>query len=341
MLGSVKVLIVKLSAFGDIVHALPALDDVLHHPDVDEVHWLVDSRFKFATEVFPDSVKVHEIALKGGHPFREVRRIVQSLKAEQFDFALDFQGLIKSAVLARLICSKVHGFDSTVIREKPASWLEISVPAHPDEKSIVQQVRRVAQSLWLNDQSIEQVIPYVPPRITKIFEAKLPQELDTLTPWIVFNLGGSFATKELPDATWIHMGRQLKEKGFSIVFCWGNAKEESKAKQLNQDGLGYVLPKRFSTPELCVFFQQSFAVIAADTGILHLAAAVGTPTISFWGPTPRKRNAPHGEMDFHVESDPDCGPCIQKTCDNFICMDMIQAKAMVRCIENIEQKVNS
>ncbi len=332
MLGFVKVLIVKLSAFGDIIHALPALDDVLARPEVDEVHWLVDSRFTFVTEVLPPQVKVHEVALKGEHPLREIKQTVQKLRAEHFDIALDLQGLIKSAVLARLICPKVYGFDPTVIREKPASWFEVSSPAHPDEISIVQQVRRVAQSPWLSDEQAGQAMAYTPPQIRKTFDAELPQALRALKPWVVFNLGGSFATKELPDATWLEAGSMLKEKGFSIVFCWGNTKEEAKAKQLNEAGLGYVLPKRLSTPELCVFFKRSHAVIAADTGILHLAAALGTPTVSFWGPTPCERNAPHGDTDFHVESNPECGPCIQKTCDNFICMDMIQAHDIVRHI---------
>lgn len=341
MLGIVKVLIVKLSAFGDIIHALPALDDVLARPEVDEVHWLVDSRFAFVTEVLPPQVKVHHIALKGEHPLREIRRVVKELRAEKFDLALDFQGLIKSSLLARLICPKVYGFDAKVIREKPASWLETSTASHPDEINIVQQVRRVAQSPWLSAADVNKPITYKPPQVHQSFDVVLPQALDTLKPWVVFNLGGSFATKELPDNTWLQVGQALKEKGYAIVFCWGNAKEETKAKQLNEAGLGYVLPKRLSTPELCTFFKQSFAVIAADTGVLHLAAALGTPSISFWGPTPRERNAPHGEMDFHVESSPDCGPCIQKTCDNFICMDMIQSAAIVQCIENIEQKVNT
>ena len=339
MLGFVKVLIVKLSAFGDIIHALPALDDVLARPEVDAVHWLVDSRFAFVTEVLPPQVQVHQIALKGEHPLREIRRVVKKLRAEKFDLALDFQGLIKSSVLARLITSKVYGFDAKVIREKPASWFETSTPAHPDEMNIVQQVRRVAQSPWLSEEQAGQAIAYTPPQIHKSFDAELPEGLQTLKPWVVFNLGGSFATKELPDQTWLQVGQSLKEKGYAIVFCWGNAKEEAKAKQLNEHGLGYVLPKRLSTPELCTFFQQSFAVIAADTGILHLTAALGTPTISFWGPTPRERNAPHGELDYHVESNPDCGPCIQKTCDNFICMDMIQAKAIVQCVMNIAHKL--
>jgi len=332
MLGFVKVLIVKLSAFGDIIHALPALDDVLARPEVNEVHWLVDSRFAFVTEVLPPQVKVHQIDLKGNHPWREIKQTVKKLRHEKFDFALDFQGLIKSAVLARLVCSQVYGFDKKVIREKPASWFEISTPAHPDEINIVQQVRRVAQSPWLSKTSAMQAIPYQAPQIHRQCEAKLPSALDTLTPWVVFNLGGSFATKELPDATWLKAAELLKAKGFAIVFCWGNAKEKAKAHQLNEAGVGYVLPKRLGMYELCVFLKQSHAVIAADTGILHLAAALGTPTVSFWGPTPRQRNAPHGKTDFHVESNPDCGPCIQKTCDNFICMDMIHAHDIVRHI---------
>ena len=287
MLGNVKVLIVKLSAFGDVIHALPALDDVLARPEVDEVHWLVDTRFSFAAEVLPPQVKVHHIAMKGQHPLREIRNTVKKLRAEKFDIALDFQGLIKSSLLARLICSKVYGFDAKVIREKPASWFETSTPAHPDEINIVQQVRRVAQSPWFTAQDVSKPIAYTPPKVYRQFDVTLPDALDTLKPWVVFNLGGSFATKELPDQTWIQVGQILKDKGYAIVFCWGNAKEESKAKQLNQKGLGYVLPKRLSTPELCMFFQKSFAVIAADTGILHLAAAVGAPTISFWGPTPK------------------------------------------------------
>ncbi|MDX8382495.1 MAG: hypothetical protein R8M45_00340, partial [Ghiorsea sp.] len=63
---------------------------------------------------------------------------------------------------------------------------------------------------------------------------------------------------------------------------------------------------------------------------------LGTPTISFWGPTPRKRNAPHAKTDQYVESNPACGPCIKKTCDDFICMDMIQAEKIMRCVDNID-----
>jgi len=334
--GAVKVLIVKLSAFGDIIHSLPALDDVLARPDVSEVHWLVDARFVFVTEVFPANVKVHQIALKGEHPLAEIRQTVKKLRAEHFDVVLDLQGLVKSAVLSRLICKKVFGFDAKVIREKPASWLQTSVPFHPDDITITQQCLKIAQAPWAGKNSAAQAIGYQVPQIHRDFDVPLPSNIDASQPWIVFNLGGSFATKELPDQTWLSVGKSLKHKGFQIVWCWGNAKEEAKAKQLNQDGLGVVLEKRLGMPELCAFLKQSYAVIVADTGILHLASALGTPTVSFWGPTPRWRNAPHAPHDQYVESNPECGPCIKKTCDNFICMDMIQTAEIVKCVDQIQ-----
>lgn len=336
MLGLVKVLIVKLSAFGDIIHCLPALDDLLARPDVSEVHWLVDARFAFVTDIFPKQVNVHQIALKGDKPVSEVRRVVKKLKAEHFDFALDLQGLIKSSLLARLICKKVYGFDVSRIREKPASWLQTSVVMHEDEKTITQQCLKIAQAHWLSADAALNAVPYQPPVIHRLFQVELPIAIQGQSPMVVLNLGGSFATKELPDNTWMQLANLLILNGYFVVWCWGNAKEEQKAQHLCAGQVGYVLPKRLTIPELCNLFRQSFAVVAADTGILHLASAAGVPTISFWGPTPRWRNAPHAEHDQYVESNPVCGPCIKKTCDHFICMDMIKADALFKCIKNIE-----
>jgi len=333
-----KVLIVKLSSFGDIIHALPALDAILAQPEVREVHWLVDARFAFVTAVFPAQVKVHQIALKGGKPLAEMRNTVQKLRQEQFDMVFDLQGLMKSALLARLICKRVYGFDSSKIREKPASWLQTSVAFHADDINISQQCLRIAQAPWFKGKSLA-ANAYQAPTIHQTFSAALPKEIEHVKPRVVLNLGGSFATKALPDTTWMMVANQLQAKGFAVVWCWGNAQEQANAEQLYQGcGVGVVLPKRLEMHELCTFLQQSYAVVAADTGVLHLSSALGTATISFWGPTPRPRNAPHAAHDQYVESNPACGPCIKKTCDNFICMDMIQASEIMKCIESRLQK---
>jgi len=247
------------------------------------------------------------------------------------------QGLIKSAVLARLICKRVYGFDASKIREKAASWLQTSVDFHADDKNIAQQCLKIAQAPWLDDPS-QQAVDYIAPHIRRKFKVELPAGLSSAmlkNKAVVLNVGGSFATKELPDATWLLLAKDLLNQGMLPVWCWGNADEQRKAQRLSVVG-GFLLPKRLLMPELCTMFDLAFATVAADTGILHLASALGTPTVSFWGPTPRWRNAPHAAHDQYVESNPACGPCIQKTCAHFICMDMIQAKEIMRCIKRIE-----
>ena len=109
-----------------------------------------------------------------------------------------------------------------------------------------------------------------------------------------------FNGKLTPESRVFHV--MVKQDGYQIVWCWGSESEELKAQQLNKDNIGYVLLQRLTIPQLCNLFRQSFAVVAADTGILHLASAVGAPTVSFWGPTPRWRNAPHAKHDQYVES---------------------------------------
>jgi len=336
ILSNVKILVVKLSAFGDIIHSLPALDDLLARPEVDEVHWLVDSRFLFVTEVFPAQVKVHDIAMKGDKPLEAIRNMVKALRAEKFDMVFDLQGLIKSAVLARMICKNVYGFDRNYIREKPAAWMQKAVAFHPDESTITQQCRKIAHGPWISGETSQTLVPYSPPKVHKTFNAELPEGLDQNKPQAVLVVSGSFETKMLPDQTWKTFAQQLVVKGYQVVWCWGNETEFNKANELCGSDLGYVLTKRLNMNELCTFLEQAAVVVAPDTGVLHLASAMGTPTISFWGPTPCWRNAPHADSDFYVESNVDCGPCIKKTCDNFICMDLIHVPQLMQCVEKIE-----
>lgn len=322
MLWLVKILIVKLSAFGDIIHSLPALDDLLARDDVQQVHWLVDTRYAFVTAVFPTEVVVHTVDLKGQHRFSELKRVVCKLRAEKFDVVLDLQGLIKSALLARLICNHVVGIDQRYIREKPASWLQQSVQFLAEEKHVVQQYRKVAAGPWLHTEI--ETMPYSPPQIGRCFT--FPASLGDVTkPILLLNLGGAWATKVLPDLIWRKIAKGGIQKGYRVVWCWGDGAEQEKAVRIRDGKWGEILPQRLDIFDLCGLLQASSFVVGADTGVLHLAAALGVPTISFWGASASWRSAPLATQDIQVESHPDCGPCFQRTCKAFICMDMIRA----------------
>jgi len=334
-----KVLIVRLSAFGDIIHCLPALDDLLANPVVSEVHWLVDERYAFVSDIFPARVCVHRIALRGQHPLRSAWQIIRRLRAIDFDAVIELQGLIKSSLLARACGSPVYGMDKRHLREKVSAILTRPVPFHAEEKHVVQQYRRVAAASCANN--IDQPLPYKAPHINLSDTSCIPNPslLAGLglkhKGYIILHTAGGWATKQLPAETWLGIADRLPDIAPTAVFSWGNNTERARAQSLAAACNGFALPERLNMSALCTLLTGARAVVGADTGMLHLAAALDTPTVTFWGPSASWRSAPIGDKQWHIESNPDCGPCFQRTCDHFTCMDRIRPDAIVKVLHEL------
>jgi len=339
-----KILIVKLGAFGDIIHCLPALNDLLHQPDVDEVHWLVDERYAFVTSIFPKKVTVHQVALKGPHPLRSAWRCIRSLRQLDFSAVLDIQGLIKSGLIARAISANTYGFDETLPPEKGNHHLVRPVRFHPDDRHVVQQYRRIATGPFTPDASLKPkaAMPYAAPFInpTEAMQQAFNREKESLNlekaKFAVLHTGGGWQTKRLPDRTWQKVAADVSIRGYKPVFSWGTAREQQKAEQLALSGEATVLPTRLNMQALCGMLKQAGAVIGADTGVVHLAAALGTPTATFWGPSAAWRSGPLHDGHVHAESAPECGPCFKRTCGHFTCMDQIRAEDLLEVLRDGE-----
>ncbi len=339
-----KILIVKLSAFGDIIHTLPALDDLLKQREVSEVHWLVDTRYAFVTEIFPPQVKIHQIDLNDSHQWRQTWRTIRSLRKEHFDVVFDLQGLIKSGVIARLIGHHVFGIDPQYVREKLNRYFVHPVHFDPDEKHVVQQSRRVAGAPFCKDwrQIPDSSIPYREPHIllTSIMEQAATT---TLKAWhlesgsyVWLHLGGGWETKKLPVGIWETLANKLSISGITPLLGWGNEREHRTAQQVkNSIPTAFMHEKRLDMMSLCGVLLRAKAVVGADTGIVHLAAALGVPTVSLWGPSASWRSGPLGGTNRQVESNPDCGPCFKRYCHQFICMDMLSADDILSAIHDV------
>jgi len=336
-----KMLIVKLSAFGDIIHTLPALDDLLERPEVGKVHWLVDSRYTFVTGIFPQQVKVHQIDLKDSRRWWQTWRTIQSLRKEHFDAVLDLQGLIKSGVIARLISHHVFGMDPEYVRETANRYLVHPVRFHPDEKHVVQQSRRVATAPFSTNwrQIPEYSIPYREPHISLTSEMEQAAKI-TLEQWhlesaryVWLHLGGGWETKQLPQSTWENVVTGLIAADLIPILGWGTDNEKKNAEAIRNRSRSSFLPgQKLGMHQLCGVLARARAVVGADTGVIHLAAALGVPTVSFWGPSASWRSGPMGDTSRQVESNPACGPCFKRTCNKFICMDMISADDILAAI---------
>ncbi len=354
-----KLLIVKLSAFGDIIHALPALHDILERPEVDEVHWLVDQRYGFVTEVLPARVIVHQVALKGERPIRSAWHAIRKLRPIGFDAVIDLQGLIKSAALARACGSPVYAFDPQFLREKVSMVFTKNITFHAQDKHVVQQYRRIASAPFIASlNSAADVIPYSPPQINIENSSCRPDKnlLKQLklgsNSYVILHAAGGWQTKQLPEQTWMSVARSLIDNNITPLFSWGNQAEETQAKRLAAQSNGYALPERLNMSALVALIHSARAVVGADTGLLHLAAALNRPTITFWGPSASWNSAPltvepiesntiettistKGVKHWHIESSPTCGPCFKRTCKQFICMDAIKPESITRILHEL------
>jgi len=337
-----RLLIVKLSAFGDIIHALPALEDLRARPEHPEIHWLVDTRYRFVTEVFPAGVHVHALPLKSPDRWREGWRVIRALRRCRFDAVLDLQGLIKSAVLARLIGTPVFGLDAEHLRERAAGWLQASTPVHPEERHVIQQLRRVAAAPFAPDPAPpESPLPLVAPR-APCTETMRQAGAQTLVAWGVhapfawLHAGGGWATKQLPLPTWQAVAKGLAARGITPLIGWGNTVEHETAQAIAKAVPDAIVARaRLDITPLCGVLAAADVAIGPDTGVIHLAAALGAPTVSFWGPSASWRSGPAGPRHRHVESHPACGPCFQRRCDRFICMDMLEADDILAAVDEL------
>ncbi len=337
-----KILIVKLSAFGDIIHALPALHDLMQQPGVDEIHWLLDSRFVFAATLFPESVKVHKVALKGGAPLRDAWSMIKTLRKEQFDLILDLQGLIKSGIMARAIGSNVFGFDARQSPEKPNRFFVQSVPFHQDDRHVVQLYRRIAAAPFVEAAERDHAMAYTSP-VIHVTEAMRQEGKEALSDngisgaFSILHVGGSYPTKRIPDGHWPSIATELSRDG-QVLVLWGSEDEQLRADLACSVSSNVITTKQMlSIGAVAGLLEKADAYIGQDTGVTHLAAAVGCPTVCLWGPTAPWRMGALGAEHRHVVAQVPCGPCFKRACNQFVCMPSIRPEHVISAWREVKQ----
>ncbi|MDQ6967831.1 MAG: lipopolysaccharide heptosyltransferase I [Mariprofundaceae bacterium] len=341
-----KVLIVKLSAFGDIIHALPALDDLLKRPEISEVHWLVDQRFAFVTDIFPPQVKVHKVALKGESKIRHAWHMIQTLRQENFDIIFDLQGLIKSGIMAWASAKsgcKVFGFDKHQSPEWPNRWFVRPVNFHPNEKHVVPLYRHIIASAFATQNKTannEQAYSAPHIQITLDMQQQAKQALQDMgiqTAFTILHVGGSYSTKRLPDAQWQALASHMQAQQVLLIL-WGNNEEKQRAESIAKQYKNIIVAAHcFPLTTLAGMLQQASAYLGQDTGVTHLAAACDCPTITLWGATAPWRMGALGALHRHITPQVDCSPCFNRHCDNFICMPSLNVQHIYQAWQEVRR----
>jgi heptosyltransferase I len=285
-----RIAIVKLSALGDIIHAMVALQFIKQHtPDI-KIDWIVEEQFAGILQNNPDISQILTVNLKALKNnklaiFQEIKKIRHYAK-NHYDLVIDAQGLIKSAVTARLLGKRVAGFDKNSIREKTASWFyDEKVACTYHENTIDRNALVLSEPLGFKITS-NQILSKEPFLYVDNANPKLDMFFPKNRNTIVFVIGSTWESRNYPPEKFVNIAQELQE---NCLVVWGNEQEKIKADWMSKqcDNIK-VLPK-LDLNDLKAVVARTDLLIGNDTGPTHIAWALNKPSITIFGPTPISR----------------------------------------------------
>lgn len=312
-----RVLIVKLSSFGDVIHAFPAVTDLKQaRPDI-EVDWLVEEAFAPFVALHPGVSEVHTLALRRlRRPVTRwprlgagMLRLRRTLRSRNYDLVVDLQGLMKSALAARL-AGEVSGFAAESAREPPAARLYRHRFAIPRDLHAVERTRRLLAA------AVGYLAPEdMPGRFAIVADAPPDPALGLPARYALILHTASWPTKLWPEEHWRALLPSLAVGGRGLVFPWGNAAEQARALRLAETVPGaVVLPRVLAGEELARVIAAAEFAVGLDSGLMHLAVALHIPGVWLYGPTDPGLTGPYGEGQTVIQSPWPHAPCRRRTC---------------------------
>ncbi len=329
-----RVLIVKLSAFGDIIHSLSVLDYFKEYSEENftgvELHWLIEKEW---SPILKDHPGVHNIIQTNTKrwrksPFsRETRQEISAfwsrLRGNRYDLVIDINGLIRSAVLARITRAGLRiGFseDSAFSREKYSSYLLDRTFSVPSGHVVDQTIGLLERALGMK---IGRTInPCLPLNNKAASGAKRALARKGLLPdrFAIITAGGGWETKMLDADLVAKFCDYVDQHGVRPVLSWQGETERKRVEDITRFTGCEV--KEIGNLPVDVFIEVlrlARIVVGPDTGTVHAASAVETPTVSYYGPSSAGYSGPRRRSDRALQISPSCGPCFKRTCDKELC----------------------
>lgn len=280
-----RILLIKTSSLGDVVHNLPVVADIGAHDSAATIDWVVEAAFADIPRLHPRVRRVIPVALRRwrralwrASTWREIGEFRRRLQAETYDLVLDTQGLFKSAVLARLAHGLCYGQTRASAREPFASYL------YDRRFHVARERHAVVRNRDLAAQALGYALPQTPPDygIQAPREAP-PQELRE--PYVVCLHGTSRVSKYWPKAYWMSLVRELARRGRTPALPWADVAERERARAIVESVPGAIVLPRLPLRRLAVVLDRAQGVVGVDTGLIHLAAALRRPTVALYTDT--------------------------------------------------------
>lgn len=309
-----KLLIVKTSSLGDIVHTFPALSDARLRVEGLVCDWLVEESYAELPRWHSAVRNVITVSLRGWRraPWLQhlpaIRESLRNLRQESYDMVLDAQGLLKSAVLARLARGRRIGPNARSLREPLAARFydeTVTLPAHRHAIDHNRELFAAALHYAVPD-AMEYGL-----RIPAVEEVPTPAAGD---PYLVFIPGTTWPSKRWPAPCWRELVRIATGAGWRVEVLAGGVAERHAALELCEGAANASVAASLSIGDLARLLHGARAVVSVDSGPGHLAAAVGTPGVSIYGATDPALTGTRGAGQAQLRVDFECSPCLRRHC---------------------------
>ncbi len=324
-----KILIIKPSSLGDIVHSLPLLNRIKKSVKDCTVHWIVAQPFQEILEGHPMIDRLWSINKdewkdinRLGATLTELKRLFRDLKAEDYDLVIDLQGLLRSGIIAKATWAKMRvGF--TDAREGASLFYTHKVKSERNLHA-VERYLKVAEFLGLKDDEI--LFPFPPVDDFRY------GEIDVLKGrYAVIVPGARWQTKRWPSERFGELASMLPLKtvvigGKSDITIAENVIRISKGKTISFAG-------KTGLKELLVIIKKADFIVTNDSGPMHIAAALRVPVFAIFGPTDPIKTGPYGEGHTVVRNNAPCSPCRKRKCDDMRCIKGIETEMVYESIK--------
>jgi heptosyltransferase I len=331
-----NILIVRLGALGDVVHAVPAAAALRKAFPAATLDWLVDAKHRAIVDL---TTAVDRTIPLESPTFAGWTAALRQLRRTSYDIAIDLQGLMKSAVLARASgAARVVGFSIWHLREKAAR--PFYSDAHDAEGGhVIRKNLRLLHALGVDDEEIRFPLAEVPSAALDDLRRRIPADRG----FALLNAGAAWPNKRWPPDRFGELAAFLDEAcGLTPVALWGPGEETLAAAVMAASSGTAVLAPATGLADLVALARAASLVVSGDTGPLHIATAVGTPTVSLFGPTDPERNGPYAPDDLVVSRYESCACRYERRChEPSWCLDEVAVPEVCAAVQRRVQASRS
>lgn len=286
-----RILLVKTSSLGDVVHNLPVVSDIQSYFPKAQIDWVVEDAFASIPRMHTAVGRVMSVAIRRwrrnlwcSKTREECRAFLASLREQEYDAVVDTQGLLKSALVTCAARGRHHGLDWKSSREPLRIFYDRTYAVPWGQHAVVRNRSLAAQALGYALSS---------PANYGITEDR---RLDGLPAgrYAVLLHATSAAAKLWPETYWANLSNYMISNNIFSILPWGNAEERARSERLAAAMKQAFVPPSLALPDVARLLASAQAVVGVDTGLTHLAAALNVPTVGIYGATDPAATGIHG-----------------------------------------------